>query len=115
MAANNKQTAARFKIRLRVGDIVMVRAGKYKGQSGKITQVHPVLNKVTVEGINVVKKHIKPNRQHPQGSIIEVTVPIWVSKVGIVSAAKKPSRIAYKIAKDGSKTRVFAGTTKEIK
>ncbi|HLC91850.1 MAG TPA: 50S ribosomal protein L24 [Candidatus Saccharimonadales bacterium] len=111
-----KIEAKRFKIRLKTGDMVMVRSGKYKGQTGKITQVHPSLNKVTVEGINVVKRHVKPNRQHPQGSIVELTKPIWVSKVGIVNGtSKKPSRIAYKLTKDGPKTRVYAGTTKEIK
>jgi len=118
MISNNQQATSskRYKIRLRVGDTVMVRAGKYKGQSGKITQVHPVLNKVSVEGINVVKRHVKPNRQHPQGSIVEITQPIWVSKVGIVNATtKKPARIAYQVTKEGKKTRVFAGTTKEIK
>jgi len=108
--------AKRYKIRLKVGDNVMIRAGKYKGQSGKVTQVHPVLNKVTVEGINIAKRHIKPTRQHPQGSIVEITRPIWVSKVGIVDpTAKKPARIAYKVTKDGAKSRVFAGSTKEIK
>jgi large subunit ribosomal protein L24 len=105
-----------YKIRLKVGDTVTVRSGKYKGQSGKITAVHPRLNKVTVEGINVVKKHVKPNRQHPQGSIVEITKPVWVSKVGIIDAStKKPGRVAYKIAKDGQKTRVFAKSGKEVK
>ncbi len=105
-----------FKIRIKVGDTVMVRAGKYKGKTGKVTVVHPSLNKVTVEGINVVKKHLKPTRQRAKGDIVEITKPIWVSKVGIVTTgAKKPGRIAYKLAKDGKKTRVLAGTTKEIK
>lgn len=105
-----------FKIRLKKGDIVMVRSGKYKGKTGKITAVHPAENKVTVEGINVVKKHLKPTSAHPQGGIIEITKPIWVSKVGILdAAAKKPSRIGYKIDKDGNKTRVFKKTGKEVK
>jgi large subunit ribosomal protein L24 len=57
---------------------------------------HPSENKVTVEGINIVKKHMKPNRAHPQGGIIEITKPIWVSKVAIVEpTSKKPSRIGY--------------------
>ncbi len=105
-----------FKIRLKVGDTVMVRSGKYKGKTGKVTAVHPSLNKVTVEGVNVVKRHLKPNRQRAKGDIVELTKPIWVSKVGIITGtAKKPGRIAYKAAKDGKKTRLLAGTTKEIK
>lgn len=105
-----------FKIRLKKGDTVMVRSGKYKGKTGKVLATHPRENKVTVEGINIVKKHVKPNRTNPQGGIIELTKPIDVSKVGIYdTAAKKPSRIGYTIAKDGSKTRVMKTTGKEIK
>src|SRR5438876_29576 len=97
----------RYKIRLRKGDTVMVRAGKYKGKTGKILAVHPAENKVTVEGVNIAKKHVKPNRTHPQGGIIDQTKPIWVSKVGIISAAgKKPVRIGYKVDGD-QKTRVY--------
>jgi large subunit ribosomal protein L24 len=108
--------SAIFKIRLKKGDKVIVRAGKYKGQTGKITATHPRENKVTVEGINIVKKHIKPNQQHPQGSIAEITKPMWVSKVSIVEpTAKRASRIGYQIDKDGNKVRVFKTTGKEIK
>jgi large subunit ribosomal protein L24 len=105
-----------YKIRLRKGDTVIVRAGKYKGQTGKIVATHPTENKVTVEGINIVKKHVKPNQQNPQGGIVELTKPIWVSKVSIVEpTTKKASRIGYDVDKDGKKTRVFKTTGKEIK
>lgn len=105
-----------FKIRLKKGDTVMVRSGKYKGQSGKVLQVHPKLNKVTVEGINVVKRHQKPTQTRPQGGIIELTKPIWVSKVGLLdSTAKKPSRIGYKLDAKGNKTRVLKTSGKEVK
>lgn len=105
-----------YKIRLKKGDTVMIRSGKYKGQTGKITDVQPFDNTVTVEGINIVKKHLKPNRTHPQGGIVKVTKPIGVSKVGILEPTKKrPSRISYKIDAKGAKTRVFSLTKKEIK
>jgi large subunit ribosomal protein L24 len=105
-----------FKIRLKKGDTVIVRVGKYKGQTGKVLATHPSENKVTVEGINIVKKHVKPNRAYPQGGIIEMTKPIWVSKVAIQDpSTKKASRIGYQVAKDGSKTRVFKQSGKEIK
>lgn len=105
-----------FKIRLKKGDTVMVRSGKYKGKTGKVTATHPAENKVTVEGINIVKKHQKPNREHPQGGIIEITKPIWVSKVGLLDAtAKKPSRVGYKISEKGVKTRVLKTSGKEVK
>jgi large subunit ribosomal protein L24 len=105
-----------FKIRLKKGDTVVVRSGKYKGKTGKVVATHPSENKVTVEGVNIVKKHVKPNRANPQGGIIEMTKPIWVSKVAIVDpATKKASRIGYSVDKDGNKTRVFKGSGKEIK
>jgi large subunit ribosomal protein L24 len=104
-----------YKIRLKKGDTVVVRSGKYKGQTGKVTSTHPKENKVTVEGINVVKKHQKPNKEYPQGGIIELTKPIWVSKVAIVDpSVKKPSRIGYKIDKDGNKVRIYKKSNKEI-
>lgn len=106
----------KYKIRIKKGDTVVIRSGKYKGQTGKVTATHPTENKVTVEGINVVKKHLKPNQQNPQGGIVEVTKPLWVSKVAIVEpTSKKPSRIGYKFDKDGNKLRVFKSTGKEIK
>jgi large subunit ribosomal protein L24 len=119
MSLSAKKTAnlaKPFKIRLKKGDLVMVRAGKYKGQTGKISAVHPRENKVTVDGINIVKKHVKPNQQHPQGAIVELTKPIWVGKVGIVEpTTKKTTRVGFKLNADGNKTRVYKSSGKEIK
>lgn len=106
-----------YKIKLKKGDTVMVRSGKYKGQTGVVQAVHPTENKVTVEGINVIKKALKPDqyKKHPRGGIVEITKPIWVSKVGIVEpTAKKPSKIGYKVTKEG-KTRIYKKSGKEIK
>lgn len=105
-----------YKIRIKKGDTVMVRSGKYKGRTGKVLATHPDLNKVTVEGVNVVKKHMKPAQAKPQGGITELTKPIWVAKVGILDpSAKKPSRIGYKITKDGVKSRILKSSGKEVK
>ena len=105
-----------YKIRLKKGDEVIVLSGKYKGKTGKITATHPKENKVTVEGINIVKKHTKPNRAYPQGGIIDITKPIWVSKVAIIDpSTKKASRIGYMLNKEGEKVRVFKQSGKEIK
>ena len=105
-----------FKIRLKKGDTVAVLSGKEKGKTGVITAVHPAENKVTVEGVNIIKKHVKPSSKYPQGGIIEITKPIFVSKVGIVDpSTKKPTRIAYQFNKEGNKVRVFSGSKKEIK
>jgi large subunit ribosomal protein L24 len=116
MSHPTSTTIRHHKIRLNKGDTVIVLAGKYKGKTGKITATHPAENKVTVEGINIVKKHVKPNNAHPQGAIIELTKPIWVSKVAIVEpTSHKASRISYRTNEDGSKQRMFVSTGKEIK
>jgi len=92
-----------FKIRLKKGDTVVVRSGKYKGKTGKITTVHPLENKVTVEGINIVKKHVKPSTKYPQGGIIELTKPIWVSKVSILEpTAPRHAREMFGVLSDQS-------------
>ena len=105
-----------YKIRIKKDDMVMVRSGKYKGKTGKVLAVHKDLNKVTVEGINVVKRHRKPTQLRPQGGITELTKPIWVSKVGLLdNTAKKPSRVGYKLDKEGNKSRVVKSSGKEIR
>lgn len=105
-----------YKTKLKKGDTVVIRAGKHKGKTSKIVSVHPKTNEVTVEGVNIVKKHQKPNRAHPQGGIIELTKPIAASKVAILEpTSKKPSKIGFKIDEDGNKTRIYKRTGKEIK
>ncbi len=112
----NTTTKSIYKIRLVKGDTVVVLSGKDKGKTGKVLALHPTDNKVTVEGINVAKKHVKPNKQYPQGGIIEINKPIWVSKVAIQEpTSKKASRIGYTVDKDGKKTRVYKSTNKEVK
>jgi large subunit ribosomal protein L24 len=69
-----------FKIRIKKGDTVMIRSGKYKGRTGKVLATHPTLNKVTVEGINVVKRHRKPTQLRPQGGIEEITKKVRIVK-----------------------------------
>ena len=111
-------TKSIYKIRIKKGDTVIVRTGKFKGKTGTVLATHPSENKVTIEGINVVKKAIKPstNNKYPQGGIIEITKPMWVSKVAILEpTSKKPSKIGYSIAKDGTKTRVYKKSGKAVK
>lgn len=105
-----------YKIKIKKGDTVQVLSGKYKGKTGKVVATHPSENKVTVEGINIVKKHVKPNRVNPQGGILDITKPIWVSKVAVIDpTTKKPSRIGITVDDKGVKTRVYKKSGKEIK
>lgn len=105
-----------YKIRLKKGDTVVVTVGKYKGKTGKIVTTHPKDNKVTVEGINVVKRNIKPTEARPQGGVVEKTVPMWVSKVALMDpTTKKPTKIGYKFDKQGNKVRTYKRSGKEVK
>ena len=89
------------------GDKVVVIAGKDKGKEGIVQAVYPKLNKVVVEGVNVHKKHQKPTQQNPEGSIVEMYVPIDASNVAIVDPkTKKATRVGYAVDKDGKKIRV---------
>ena len=99
----------------KVGDTVVVIAGKDKftvdkkgnkvKTTGKIVKVLPRENKVVVEGVNKVKKHIKPTQMNQTGSIIEVEEPIYASKVMILDPKENvPTRVGYKIV-DGKKVR----------
>ena len=88
------------------GDKVVVISGKDKGKEGTITHVLRNKNRVVVEGINIVKKHVKGNGQ-TAGSINEVEAPIHASNVMIIDPkTKKPTRIGHKIDKDGKKIRI---------
>ena len=89
------------------GDKVVVIAGKDKGKTGIVQAAYPKKNKVVVEGVNVHKKHRKPTQQNPEGSVVEIYVPIDVSNIAIVDPkTKKPSRVGYKVEKDGKKVRI---------
>lgn len=76
-------------MKVKVGDQVTVIAGKDKGKSGRIIKTLKKDNKVVVEGINIIKKHVKPNRMNEVGSIVEVEAPIHVSNVKVAEAKKE--------------------------
>ena len=90
----------------KTGDKVVVIAGKDKGKEGSIKKVLKAENKIIVEGVNVVKKHVKPNGQ-TAGSINEMEAPIHASNVMFLDPkTKKPTRIGHTIDKKGKKIRV---------
>lgn len=90
----------------KTGDKVVVITGKDKGKEGTITKIHRDENKVIVEGINIAKKHVKPQGNQP-GSIVEVEAPIHASNVMIIDPkTKKGTRIGHEIDKKGKKIRV---------
>lgn len=98
----------------KTGDKVVVIAGKDKGKEGSVTKVLRAENKVVVEGINVAKKHIKPNGQ-TAGSIVEVELPIHASNVMIIDPkTKKGTRIGHTVDKNGKKIRVSKKSNSNI-
>lgn len=95
------------KLRLKTGDTVKVTAGKFKGKTAKIAKVYPASNKVALEGINIIKRNVKPSQLNPRGGTKEVHTPLPVSNVALVVDSKgTTSRVGYDFKKDGSKTRV---------
>lgn len=105
------------KLRYKVGDEIVVRSGALKGKSGKISAIHPRSEKVTVDGLNVVKRHRKQSQSTPTAGVYEVSMPLHISKIGIADPSKKekPTKVAFKLDDKGKKTRVYAGSGKEIK
>lgn len=90
----------------KTGDKVVVISGKDKGKEGKITKVLRTENKVVVEGVNIVKKHMKPNGQ-TSGSIVEMEAAIDASNVMMIDPkTKKRTRIGHTTDKNGKKVRI---------
>ena len=98
----------------KTGDKVVVIAGKDKGKEGKITKILRSENKIVIEGVNVVKKHVKVNGQ-TAGSIVEMEAPINASNAMIVDPKTgKPSRIGHTVDKNGKKIRVAKKSDSKI-
>ena len=93
-------------MKVKVGDKVRILAGKDRGKEGKILVTLKKKDKVVVEGINIVKKHMKPSQQNETGGILSVEAPIHVSNVAYLDPVKKvPTKVGYKI-ENGVKYRV---------
>ncbi|UXH78937.1 50S ribosomal protein L24 [Roseateles amylovorans] len=102
--------------KIRKGDEVIVLTGRDKGKRGTVT-LRVDADHVVVEGINVVKKHVKPNpMKGTTGGIVDKSMPIHQSNVAIFNAAAgKADRVGIKLADDGKRVRVFKSTGEEIK
>lgn len=95
------------KLHVKKEDTVIVITGKDKGKKGRVIAAYPRENRVLVEGVNMVKKHTKPNQNNPQGGIIEQEAPIHVSNVMLVDPKSgKVTRVGYKTLDNGKKVRV---------
>ena len=100
------------KLKIKTGDTVRVIAGDHKGSEGKVLTVFIEKNKAIVEGVNMIKKHMKPNAQSPQGGIVEKEAAIQISNLSLLNAKGETTRVGYKM-EDGKKVR-FAKKSNEI-
>lgn len=92
-------------MKVKVGDKVKVIAGKDKGKTGTVRVTLKKIDKVVVEGINIVKKHMKPNTMNETGGILEVEAPIHVSNVSVIKeekakATKKSTKSSKKVGEE---------------
>lgn len=92
--------------KLKLNDEIIVVAGKDKGKTGKVTKINFKANRVTVEGVNLVKKALKPSSENPDGGFTDLEKPIHISNVQVLSPkTKKATRVRIE-ERDGKKIRV---------
>ncbi len=101
------------KLHIKVGDSVKVTAGESKGSEGKVLEIDKAKNRAVVEGVNIVKKHVKPSASNPQGGIEETEASIHISNLMIVSGGTA-SRIGRRKNDDGKLVRYSKKTGEEI-
>jgi len=101
------------KYKIRKGDKIRVISGEHKGAEGTVTKIITDKNRAIVEGVNLIKKHAKPNAQNPQGGIIEKEAPIHISNLSLLTEAGDPTRVGYRM-EEGKKGR-YAKKTNEVK
>lgn len=97
------------------GDTVRVLRGEDKGKEGKVLRVFPKTGRVTIEGINIVKKHRKARRAEEQSGIIEMPAPIHHSNVMLLDPKQgNPTRVRARIDEDGTKERLAVKSGESI-
>ena len=93
---------------IRKNDNVVVTTGKDRGKSGRVVRLVPEKNRLVVEGVNIIKRHTKPNPQkNVKGGVVEREAPLHASNVQIVCPeCGKPTRVGKKLLDDGRKVRI---------
>lgn len=103
-------------MKIKTGDTVKVISGHYKGTVSEVKSVDPKNNKVIVEGVNMIKKSLKPSQANPEGGIVEKEAPIDASNVMLYDKkAKTAGRVGYKVNDKGVKVRYFKKSGNEVK
>ena len=108
-AIGKKENQKKHKLLLKKGDLVQVISGKDKGAKGKVLSIDRYGQKVVVEGVNFVTKHIKPTQANQVGRIDRFEAPIHYSNILLYcKESDRGERIRVQINEDGTKTRIFA-------
>lgn len=97
-------------LKVKKGDLVLVLSGKDKGKTGTVLQAIPLTGKVLVEGVNQVKKHVRPSPQDPKGGIKVMEAALDASNVVLVGKDGKPVRVGRKVNEAGRRVRVSKST-----
>jgi len=100
------------KIKIKTGDNVKVITGNSKGSEGKVLKIVSEKNRLIVEGVNMVKKHMKPSAQNPQGGIIEKEAFIHVSNVSLLTPLGETTKVGYRM--DENKKVRFSKKSNEV-
>lgn len=104
------------KLHIKKGDTVVVIAGNDKGQKGRVLEIVRKTERAIVEGVNMMKKHTKPNAASPQGGIIEKEAPVHISNLMLFDAKSgKPTRIGRRLNDQGKLVRFSKKSGEEIK
>ncbi|MBN2188916.1 MAG: 50S ribosomal protein L24 [Chitinispirillaceae bacterium] len=99
--------------RVRKNDTVQVMSGEFRGKTGRVVKVFPEKSRALVEGLNIVKRHTKPNRKTQQGGIVQKEAPLHLSNLMLVCPKTgKPTRIGVSILDGGKRVR-FSKRAKE--
>src|SRR6476620_7271538 len=89
---------------IRINDIVQVLTGEDKGKRGKVLAVNREAGKVTVQGVNLVYRHLKPSKNNPQGGRLSKEMPLQAANVALIDpTTNKPTRVGTRYTADGSK------------
>ncbi|MDI6890464.1 MAG: 50S ribosomal protein L24 [Thermodesulfovibrionales bacterium] len=92
---------------IKKNDTVLVITGKEKGKKGRVLFVYPSEDKLLIERVNIIKRHMRPSRKYTQGGIIEKEAPLHISSVMLLCPkCAKPTRIGNTVLSDGKKVRV---------
>tara|TARA_Y100001970_G_C13867732_1_gene667420 strand:+ start:336 stop:638 length:303 start_codon:yes stop_codon:yes gene_type:complete len=100
-------------VKIKKGDTIKVMTGNDAGKIGRVIKVYLDKSRVLVEGVNIVKKHIRPSQDNPQGGIIEKEASIHVSNISLMSSGETV-KVGYKILDDGKKVRIAKKTGEVI-